>query len=68
MATVQTSARARPKKPVCFVDVDHLLARLQQLQAHQKAGGFVSRAGGVGSAIELIRRDLACRKDPEPPE
>ena len=51
-----------------FVDVDHLLARLQQLQAHQRAGGFVGRASGVGSAIELIRRDLVRKKDSEPPE
>lgn len=47
------------RRQVHLVDVEHLLARLAELAKKQRARGHVTRAGGVHSAIDLIRRDLA---------
>ncbi len=59
VSTVQTSAR--PAKEPRMVNVDEVIAGLTRLAKRQHNSGFISRANGVRSAIDHIRRELVSK-------
>lgn len=48
-------------KPARLLDADHLINRLTSLARQHEERGYVSRALGVRSAIELVKRELAAQ-------
>lgn len=53
-------------KPMRLLDADHLINRLIGLARQHEERGYVSRALGVRSAIELVKRDLAAQNGKKP--